>query len=144
MQGFVIYGFDLEKEAQLVVPKTMSAAAKRALEKYSKLPDDVATTWKQQPTYGRVKVQSREEATKRHFEIRERELTDQERQEQNAVKLRHTTHTYGELFDEKANGRVQFGKVIEGPAQFYSARLPKKQRKQSLVDQLLDDQDEKV
>ncbi|XP_050413260.1 deoxynucleotidyltransferase terminal-interacting protein 2 [Patella vulgata] len=33
----------------------------------------------------------------------------------------------------------QFGKVVEGAADFYSGRIPKKQRKQTIVDELLAD-----
>ncbi|ESO92818.1 hypothetical protein LOTGIDRAFT_101578, partial [Lottia gigantea] len=33
----------------------------------------------------------------------------------------------------------QFGTIVEGAADFYSARIPKKQRKQTLVDELLAD-----
>ena len=34
---------------------------------------------------------------------------------------------------------LQIGKWVEDPADFYSSRVPKKQRKQSVVDELLAD-----
>ena len=34
---------------------------------------------------------------------------------------------------------LQFGQVVEAPADFYSSRIPKKQRKSTMVEELLAD-----
>ena len=36
---------------------------------------------------------------------------------------------------------MQIGKVIEGPGEFYSARIPRKERGNSIVDQILKDRE---
>lgn len=35
---------------------------------------------------------------------------------------------------------VQVGTVVEGPGEFYSARIPRKQRKRTIVEELLADE----
>ena len=37
--------------------------------------------------------------------------------------------------------RVQVGTVISGPAEFYSARIPRRQQKRTLVEELLADEE---
>ncbi|XP_073993573.1 deoxynucleotidyltransferase terminal-interacting protein 2 [Rhodnius prolixus] len=41
--------------------------------------------------------------------------------------------------DIKPSKDIQIGRVVDSPADFYSSRLPKKSRKKTLVDELLND-----
>ncbi|CAL5975970.1 Fcf2_pre-rRNA processing protein [Hexamita inflata] len=138
-----IYGFDLVKEADLTKNRTMiSAAAQAALDRYSVVPLK-NTTWKQASQYKQA-PQSDFEKQKEYFAIKEKEMTNELKAELMAVQLRHTTHKNAFQVDEKLDTKVQFGRIIEGPSQFYSQRLKRKDRKNSMVDQLLDNNDDKM
>lgn len=70
-------------------------------------------------------------------------LTEEIKRDLHILKMRNTLDP--KRFYKRDTGRAeipkyfQFGTIIEGPTEFYSARLTKKQRKETIVDELLAD-----
>ena len=81
------------------------------------------------------------EAVKWH-DIPERELTQELKRELRLLKLRGATDPkrfYKAADSTKLSTRFHIGTVIEGPADFYSSRLTKRERKQTFAEELLAD-----
>ncbi|CAJ0750530.1 18058_t:CDS:2 [Entrophospora sp. SA101] len=75
------------------------------------------------------------------------EITPEIKNDLQVLKLRNVLDP--KRFYKKDNSKkfpkyFQIGTIIEGPTEFYSSRLPRKERKQTIVDELLaDDQAKK-
>lgn len=70
------------------------------------------------------------------------EMTPQIKRDLQLLKLRHVLDPkrHYRRPDEKAEMKYfQPGTIIEGPTEFYSARLSKKERKQTLADEIMAD-----
>lgn len=78
----------------------------------------------------------------RWFNMPATELTEEIKNDLAVLQMRGTLdpkHFYKRGNEKICPKYFQVGTVIESPAEFYSARIPKKQRKKTLVDELLSD-----
>lgn len=76
------------------------------------------------------------------FDMKRAEMTDEEKRDLKILKMRKALDpkTFYKGDDMKGLPRFfQKGTVVESKAEFYSSRIPKKQRKQTLADELLAD-----
>ena len=81
------------------------------------------------------------ESLRRWHEIPEQDLTPEQLREMRALDMRGVLQPEEDIASiewdpNKLPRNVHFGRVIEGPGEFYSARIPKKQRTSSIVDDL--------
>lgn len=87
------------------------------------------------------------ERKKKWHEIEEKDLTPEQIREMRALDLRAAISPDGifaniEWDPQNLPRNVHFGQVIEGMGEFFSARIPKKQRSRNLVDDLVQNQRE--
>ncbi|CAG8540898.1 6988_t:CDS:2, partial [Scutellospora calospora] len=80
------------------------------------------------------------------FDMPKPELTTEIKRDLQVIKLRNVLDP--KRFYKKDNSKgipkyFQIGTVIEGPTEFYSSRLPRKERKQTIVDELMADEQAK-
>ena len=79
---------------------------------------------------------------KQWFDMPAPELTDELKNDLKAIRMRDTIDPsrFYKAPDTKGIPKFfQVGKIIEGPADFYSSRIPKRQRKKTIVEELLVD-----
>ncbi|EFO64991.1 Hypothetical protein GLP15_382 [Giardia lamblia P15] len=81
------------------------------------------------------------ESLRRWHEIPEQDLTPEQLRDMKALDMRGVLQPEEEIASiewdsSKLPRNVHFGRVIEGPGEFYSARIPKKQRTSSILDDL--------
>ncbi|QDZ23042.1 Fcf2 pre-rRNA processing protein [Chloropicon primus] len=84
----------------------------------------------------------RQKAIKAHAEIPEQEITPEVKRDFRLLKLRGVMDPkrfYKGSDERKIPKRFQWGRVIEGPTEFYSSRMTKKERKQTLTEEILAD-----
>ncbi|OMJ18745.1 rRNA-processing protein fcf2 [Smittium culicis] len=91
-----------------------------------------------------LKKKIREETTgPGWFDMKSPVITDQVKQELHVLKMRNVINP--KRFYKKDSKRAeipkhfQFGRIIEGPADFYSSRMTKKERKSTIIEELLAD-----
>lgn len=87
------------------------------------------------------------ERKKKWHEIEEKDLTPEQIREMRALELRAAISPDGvfasiEWDPQNLPRNVHFGQVIEGTGEFFSARIPKKNRSRNLVDDLIRNQKE--
>ena len=78
------------------------------------------------------------------FDMKAPELTEEQKNDLTVLKMRSALDPKRFYKNNDVQGLpkyVEFGTVIESPAEFYSSRIPKKQRKKSIVAELLADSD---
>ncbi|CAG8772183.1 7784_t:CDS:2 [Racocetra persica] len=80
------------------------------------------------------------------FDMPKPELTPEIKRDLQVIKMRNVLDP--KRFYKKDNSKslpkyFQIGTVIEGPTEFYSSRLPRKKRKQTVVDELMADEEAK-
>ncbi|PAV66849.1 hypothetical protein WR25_00358 [Diploscapter pachys] len=76
------------------------------------------------------------------FDMPATELTDERKMDLQILQMRNAIDPLAHYRkpDRTALPKYfQFGKIVDSPVDFYSSRVPKKQRKKSIVDELLDD-----
>ncbi|XP_011402671.2 PREDICTED: deoxynucleotidyltransferase terminal-interacting protein 2-like [Amphimedon queenslandica] len=90
------------------------------------------------------KVEREKSAGSNWFDMPAPEMTEELKNDLKVLQMRETldrSHHYKKSDWKKLPKYFQVGRVIEGPGEFYSARIPKKQRKRTIVEELLADQD---
>ena len=98
----------------------------------------------------RTRAQKRRDAVKRKqatagakwFDMPTKDLELEDKLTLDAIRLRETLNPkrfYKNKATDKISKQFQVGKVIEHPVDFYTDRAPKKERKQTLVDELIAD-----
>lgn len=88
------------------------------------------------------KKQADETAGPGWYNLPRTELTDKVKHDLQLIKMRNTLdskHHYKRGDSKKLPKYFQMGTVVEGSNEFYSARVPKKSRKNTMVDELLAD-----
>jgi len=78
------------------------------------------------------------------FDLPSTELTPEVKTDLKMIEMRaymDPKHFFKRDRSRLGGGFVQIGKVIEGPGEFYSARIPRKERGNSIVDQILKDRE---
>eukprot|EP00794_Sanderia_malayensis_P014972 gene14972-16515_t len=75
------------------------------------------------------------------FNMPKTEMTDELKKDIQIMKMRNILDPkrFYKKADKKMPKYFQVGRVIEGATDFYSARIPKKERKRTMVDELLED-----
>ncbi|OLY78585.1 rRNA-processing protein fcf2 [Smittium mucronatum] len=126
----------LQKPVPVPVLPTTEPSAINAIQSIAKM-DNVRPTFKQMK-------QNREETTgPGWFDMKSPIITESVKQELHVLKLRSVIDP--KRFykrDSKRNeipAHFQFGRIIEGPADFYSSRMTNRERKSTIVDELLAD-----
>ncbi|ORE06860.1 Fcf2-domain-containing protein [Rhizopus microsporus var. microsporus] len=91
--------------------------------------------------------QEREKTTgKDWFDMPRPEITPELKRELQILKMRHVLDRkrhYKKMGKKEDPKYFQVGTIIEGPTEFYSARLTKKERKQTIIDELLANEEQK-
>ncbi|CAG8436917.1 7625_t:CDS:2 [Ambispora gerdemannii] len=80
------------------------------------------------------------------FDMPKPELTPELKRDLQVVKLRNVLdpkHFYKKEDSKQFPKYFQVGTIIEGPTEFYSSRLPRKQRKQTIVEELMANEEAK-
>ncbi|CAG8600705.1 7217_t:CDS:2, partial [Ambispora leptoticha] len=78
------------------------------------------------------------------FDMPKPELTPELKRDLQVVRLRNVLdpkHFYKKEDSKQLPKYFQVGTIIEGPTEFYSSRLPRKQRKQTIVEELMADEE---
>ncbi|XP_074654043.1 uncharacterized protein LOC141908105 [Tubulanus polymorphus] len=108
--------------------------------------DKLDTVPPYQESVRKLKKERREERSKtmgpKWFDMKAPEMTDELRDDLNVVKMRKSLNPkrFYKNNDTKALPKFfQMGEVVETAADFYHARIPKKQRKATVVEELLAD-----
>lgn len=76
------------------------------------------------------------------FDMKAPELTDEVKRDLEIIQMRRALfrkHQYKRKATEKAPDHFHMGKVVEGTGDFYSSRLPRKERAKTIVDELIKD-----
>ncbi|VDO79017.1 unnamed protein product [Soboliphyme baturini] len=93
------------------------------------------------------KAEAEASAGKKWFDLPRTELTDERRRDLEVLNLREVLEKKKRFY--RSLGRTglpkyfQVGTVVDSPYDFYSSRVPRKERKSTIVDELLNDMDMK-
>ena len=88
------------------------------------------------------KKQPREKSSKAWFELPTQEITEEVKTDLRVLRLRSAydpKHFYRKFDDTKFPKQFQFGTVVESASDFYSSRLTKKERKQTMAEEIMHD-----
>ncbi|KAG1050254.1 hypothetical protein G6F43_007460 [Rhizopus delemar] len=83
---------------------------------------------------------------KEWFDMPKPEITPEVKRDLQILKMRHVLDRkrhYKKMGKQENPTYFQMGTIIEGPTEFFSARLTKKERKQTIVDELLASEEQK-
>ncbi|KAI8973599.1 Fcf2 pre-rRNA processing-domain-containing protein [Mycotypha africana] len=118
-------------------------------EKASKKASVVVKSTKDDETFMTKKQRQaeREKTTgKAWFDMPKAEITEEVKRDLQVLKMRHILDRkrhYKKMGKRSDPKYFQIGTIVEGPTEFYSARLNKKERKQTIVDELLANEESK-
>ncbi|PAV73471.1 hypothetical protein WR25_26642 isoform B [Diploscapter pachys] len=125
-----------DQRIQQILKKAIGGAA------FEKTPCQTARL-KGQRTEKRERMKELEKTTgKSWFDMPATELTDERKMDLQILQMRNAIDPLAHYRkpDRTALPKYfQFGKIVDSPVDFYSSRVPKKQRKKTIVDELLDD-----
>lgn len=89
-----------------------------------------------------TRTQTADTAGKNWFDLPATTITDEVKNDLRILRLRsaYDPKTFYKKFDEtKFPKYFQFGRVVEGPTEYYSSRMTKKERKRTLTEEIMSD-----
>ncbi|CAO3685986.1 unnamed protein product [Rhizopus stolonifer] len=106
-----------------------------------------ASALENRPSIRKERQQEREKTTgKEWFDMPRIELTPEIKRDLQVLKMRHVLDRkrhYKKTNQKESPKYFQMGTIIEGPTEFFSVRLAKKERKQTIVDELMASEEQK-